>query len=473
MSGKARCWRRAGGKVTCRLSAAVLACFVGAAAAVTADDVGQPDRFALLLDLRDGAFASLDTELLRWQEQFERRPESASGVEAAFHAFASSDPDLESPLQAWATHEPRSFAALVARGVYYRHLAELSRGNEPLASTAPQRLAEMERYDLLAAADLEAAIALRPRALVAHATLVAIAADHRDDALLGRRADDAVAVLGRTAAVCAAYMGRFDGRRGGTKADLDAFIGTPRYLRLCGSSPADSRYFVEMAAGQAADTTQDVIAAVDHFSIAASLSNGAAPRLARGMTFLHGGWHAGAVAEFERLVAENPDDAEALFRRGLALWHSHRQSEALRDLDAAVAFDPFNPQFLAQRADLLLEQRRVDEAAADLENAVRFGEYDEAVQASRARILTTALQNLPKASRAYERLVQLNPQNSHYWMEFATVLLALRDCRAIAAAATFHSMCPDIGSCAISLDDTFYSRSLEELRIEKNCPAAK
>lgn len=451
------------------LAAIGLACVIAGSAMGTAESDDRPDRFSLLRDLRDGAYEALDAELSTWQMAFESNTRAEAGVVAAFRSFASSDTTLERPLQEWVERRPPSFAAHVARGVYYRHLAALSRGSQVFEKVPHQRLTEMERYDLLATADFEAAIALRPRAVAAHAWLILIATDHGDTSLLERRVNDAVSALGPTLAVCTAYMGRFDARRGGSMTDVASFIGTTRYGPLCGSLAAEGRYFVEMAAGAEARDAHDIISAIDHFSVAASLGDDRAPRFARGLIFYYNGWHRGAVAEFDRLIAVDPDDADALFWRGMSKWRLRNADDALADIDAAVALDPSHPDFLALRGELLVEQDRPSEAAADLEHARTFGEYDEQVQATRGRLLMTRLADPAGAAGAYERLVQLAPETSRYWMEYALLLVQLRDCRATEAAARFRSMCPRQGSCPVTLDDKFYSETLEWLRLEQRC----
>lgn len=48
-----------------------------------------------------------------------------------------------------------------------------------------------------------------------------------------------------------------------------------------------------------------------------------------------------------RLVAERPDDAMALYTRGKVLWRLGRQGEAMSDYTASVAIDPKSPAAVA------------------------------------------------------------------------------------------------------------------------------
>ncbi len=183
----------------------------------------DPDRSALLIELRNGKFDDLDSQLLQLETAFENDRHQEIPVQAAFASFASSDPTLEEPLQRWVARQPKSFAARLARGIYYNHLADLSRGAEAPSATPPQRLAEMARYQLLAQDDFQAAIDLRPLAIAAHAGIVAILVDRRDEAALQQHAAAAASSLGPTFAVCDAYMARFDYRHGGDRAGLEHF----------------------------------------------------------------------------------------------------------------------------------------------------------------------------------------------------------------------------------------------------------
>src|SRR5215470_7156483 len=150
------------------IAAVVLSCLT-AGGDSRADDGAALDRFALAIDLRNGKFNALDAELLRLETAFEADRRQELAVQAAFEAFASSDPTLEGPLQQWVAGQPKSFAARLARGIYYYHLGALSRGTEAPPATPPQRLAEMARYQLLARDDFQTAIELRPLAVTAHA----------------------------------------------------------------------------------------------------------------------------------------------------------------------------------------------------------------------------------------------------------------------------------------------------------------
>jgi tetratricopeptide (TPR) repeat protein len=77
-----------------------------------------------------------------------------------------------------------------------------------------------------------------------------------------------------------------------------------------------------------------------------------------------------AVAEFDRAVALDPDNAAARFHRGRACLRAGRPDEAVRELDVAVRLDPSDPRALSQRGEAHRRARRFDEAVADFTAAL-------------------------------------------------------------------------------------------------------
>ena len=95
-------------------------------------------------------------------------------VDAAFFAFANSDLALEPRFNEWVLRFPESYAAPLARGVYYWNLGWLSRGGDYVRNTLNLRFAEMRNYFSLAVPDLRLAIRLNPKLSVAHGFLISL-----------------------------------------------------------------------------------------------------------------------------------------------------------------------------------------------------------------------------------------------------------------------------------------------------------
>ena len=90
---------------------------------------GPRDRASLLALLEHGNYGRLDAYLVNLQAGYERGELSEGQLENAFAAFASADPGLQPKLNAWIERSPQSFAARLARSVYYLHLGRIALGH--------------------------------------------------------------------------------------------------------------------------------------------------------------------------------------------------------------------------------------------------------------------------------------------------------------------------------------------------------
>ena len=113
-----------------------------------------PDKLELVGLLRAGQFEELEARLTTYQESFEAGGIAEDVVDAAFFAFANSDLALEPRFSQWLLRFPESYAAPLARGVYYWQLGWLSRGGGYVRKTLKLRFAEMRNYFSLAVPEL-------------------------------------------------------------------------------------------------------------------------------------------------------------------------------------------------------------------------------------------------------------------------------------------------------------------------------
>ena len=81
------------------------------------------------------------------------------------------------------------------------------------------------------------------------------------------------------------------------------------------------------------------------------------------MTWTDWDWPA-AERAWNKMLALNPNDADALAAHSHFLMHMGRQDEAIAEAERAVALDPFNQKVLSFQAQVLLSARRYDEAIA-------------------------------------------------------------------------------------------------------------
>jgi tetratricopeptide (TPR) repeat protein len=81
------------------------------------------------------------------------------------------------------------------------------------------------------------------------------------------------------------------------------------------------------------------------------------------MTWTDWDWTA-AERAWNKVLALQPNEADALSTHSHYLMHMGRQDEAMKEIERAVELDPFNPKILSFQAQDLLYVRRYDEAIA-------------------------------------------------------------------------------------------------------------
>jgi Mlc titration factor MtfA (ptsG expression regulator)/Flp pilus assembly protein TadD len=86
----------------------------------------------------------------------------------------------------------------------------------------------------------------------------------------------------------------------------------------------------------------------------------------RGVTFLNDERYAEAAADFDQVIAQKPDDGEALVHRAVARLQLDELDAALADCERAVRVDPRDVEARQVRGSVLIELGRFTEAIDDL-----------------------------------------------------------------------------------------------------------
>ena len=140
------------------------------------------------------------------------------------------------------------------------------------------------------------------------------------------------------------------------------------------SSMSGFRPGAEFFAGRATVKTQlkDYSGALNDLKLAA---NGNSQRsheymIARADLFASRKKYAEAIAQLDRVLAQNPDNAAALLKHGLYSQLSNNKITAMEDYCKAIKADPRNAQAYYLRATAFLAERQFESAAADLKEAM-------------------------------------------------------------------------------------------------------
>jgi tetratricopeptide (TPR) repeat protein len=289
------------------------------------------------------------------------------------HGFWFSD-DLPAQLDRWVAARPQSWMALTIRGAMWK----------ALAGSAPDARAHREAADR-ATADLERAIALHPRAVVAHAALIELAQAQRDPNGVEARYRAAIAADPVSMRVLMATVAALEPRFGGSRERAVKVIEAARLLEK--RNPRIVRLYGYPDALRAEEIESRLPAAVRNRY--AHLDPALGEQIIR--------WYTRAL-RYEEPASD---------------WH-YRRAETYRDLrlhefavadaDFALVWKPKAERFWSLKAYCLSELGRLDDALAtaraglshlpesrdlrwyEADALYRMGRYEEAAELHRAAL---------------------------------------------------------------------------------------
>ncbi|MBI4416797.1 MAG: tetratricopeptide repeat protein [Euryarchaeota archaeon] len=131
-----------------------------------------------------------------------------------------------------------------------------------------------------------------------------------------------------------------------------------------------------------------------------------------------------ALSLFDRILAVEPDNVNALVGKGVALRRVGREDEALVTLDAALARQPNNTAALRAKGQILEGRDAHEEALVSYEALVEASPRDAEVWALRAGVLEEVGQ-IEQALASYREALKLDPENET-WRARAEALEASR-----------------------------------------------
>jgi tetratricopeptide (TPR) repeat protein len=137
-----------------------------------------------------------------------------------------------------------------------------------------------------------------------------------------------------------------------------------------------------------------------------------APALAaQGQVLARSGKAAEAQAVYDKALALDPYNVQALYGRGLIYQGEKQHAEAIADFSAAHGLSPQRADPLVARAISYLAQEKVREAAGDLDEAVQSEPNNAQAWSTRGQPYEK-LGDKPKASASYSRAIAIQPRDN-------------------------------------------------------------
>ena len=130
----------------------------------------------------------------------------------------------------------------------------------------------------------------------------------------------------------------------------------------------------------------------------------------RGQVLAKAGKNEEALAEFDRALALDPYNVQALYGRGLIYQADKQYQQAIEDFTAANGLTPQKVEPLLGRATCYLAIDKAKEAAADLDEAVQADPNNAPAWSARGQAYER-LGDKAKAAASYGRAIALRPRD--------------------------------------------------------------
>jgi len=196
--------------------------------------------------LRQSRYVELDGKMNGIQRSYESGKITDERLLHEFRAFYDTDPALAGRYDAWVEQLPRSYSALVARGIYLRYVGKQARGTAYIEDTPPRQIAIMSTYVSKAMRDYNASLTLTKKPLLTYHSIIAatmLDAMPGGDELARRMLDESIRVDPRNFVVRYKYFASLQTRWGGSLPQMLEF---EKQARAAGLSDVQLRYFANM-----------------------------------------------------------------------------------------------------------------------------------------------------------------------------------------------------------------------------------
>ena len=138
----------------------------------TPQEIASQDESLNLL--RHSRYVELDAKMNAIQRSYELAQITDERLLHEFRAFYDTDPALAGRYDAWIEKMPRSFSALLARGIYLRYLGKEARGSAYIDDTPRQQIEAMSAYLAKAMRDYNASLTLTKKPLLTYHSIIAV-----------------------------------------------------------------------------------------------------------------------------------------------------------------------------------------------------------------------------------------------------------------------------------------------------------
>lgn len=225
-----------------------------------------------LIHQRD--FGALEKHFNAIEASFERGETTEFALLDAYKPLYMRNDELSDDLLRWTSTYPKSYAAHLARGTYYRKLGEINRGTAFINDVPQSTISYMERVFGIAEAELTTALPLTGKPYLAVLNLLNIARQRGDDEAADRYLAQGNKLLPQNLLLRARYLDHLKPRWGGSYTAMLAFVARCKTEGMNGSDLSLLSAIINDDKGSTAEREGDLAEAGRQYKLALTNAEG-------------------------------------------------------------------------------------------------------------------------------------------------------------------------------------------------------
>ena len=366
----------------------------------------------------------------------------------ALEPFATSDPDLSVRLNDWLTAMPNAWQPHLAAGIYYQHLAWLSRGEHYVSHTSRQQLQDMKSHRAKAIAHLTRTTVIEPRLPHAWAYLINLTKLMKGADDTERLYQQAKLYVPSSFVLHWNYANAKTPKWGGSMQEVWLFS---QQMEQASKQWPHLRVFLGYPDYVSADMTwhKDSHAknALDHIEKALSYGETMSYLNLKGRILRKLEAYSEADQAYQRALLLDPNNASALIGLAWTFFTTKQYDRGLEYANKALTLESLSPKALEIRARIHAKMKMQAQALADLTLFAQYGVMSHSLYRLQGYLLFYNKKDYQSAAVVYDYAAQLKPKDERAWYYLMASRYMLKDCRYVDAAKRFLTLCERGAEC--------------------------
>ena len=304
-------------------------------------EIASEATASLLLELlKARKYGEIDTRFMAVQHAYERDATKAEELLAFARWAYQTDPALEPFFTEWMVQQPKSYAATLARGSYYRTIGNRVRGGEYINNTSEQQLEGMTLYMQRALADLHTSLKLTPKPILSYLNMIDVGQKFGVAKTNRELLEEALRLDPHDFIVRRKYLYTLRPQWGGSFAQMEAFVTESKTTGLPAAKLKTLAAIIPYERALAKHREEDYPGALQYYIQALEAEDGSDEKflILQGKATIHENLkqYAQAVETCTLALQQNPNLLWALKRRGFNYAQLDQQEKAFKDYHAAA-----------------------------------------------------------------------------------------------------------------------------------------